>query len=319
MVIAEILLTLAEHEIASGLHKVSHYINELAAKLDKHPIKLIGEQRGIRVPAIELKKKAEPYHIAELDIQGDTKTVDMAKKRASIGHQSALTACIKSRKREMPGQRRGDFSIHDIELDTKALALMICYLAPHCRTFDNDFKDFQLILKNLSGPGLNNETALAQAREVALKAREFLDQSDYKFAFESPMDLFLTEKGDNLDQERALINQVFQDAYTLAKKLYDEAGAFTIGKRAKADKILNHLRELSHTLKSIPSEIQVGMHKRLATALGDRDEHLYGILNTSRVFPCKETKSARLFRQRHMTTDSSSAETAFENPPPYKR
>jgi hypothetical protein len=309
-IIAEELLKLAEREIASGLHAVSRYINQLAAELNHHPIKSIGG-RGIRVPALELKKRAKLYQIAQLNIRGDTKTVEAHQKHAAIEHQSVLTACIQSKRKS--GQNH---SSYELELDKTALAFIMCYVAPHCSTFARDFEDFRLILERLNDPfWLSNKTALDQIKMTYREARELLDSAGYKFALEAPMDLFLTEKGDVLDQERALINEMLQDAYTAAKKLYDEAGTFTIHKKDKADNILNHLRELSSMLKSNPDEITEGLHKRLAAHKGSNAKSLYGILNTPRGLPCKETRSARFFRERHMT-EASSAETAFGQQPP---
>lgn len=315
-IIAEELLKLAEREIAKGLHVVSQYINHLAAELDHHPVKS-SDGRGIRVQPVELKKKARAYHIAQLDTQGDKKTVDAHQKCAVVEHQSVLTACIKSKRKF-----QGGHSSYELELDKMALAFIMCYVAPHCSNFSKDFNDFKLIVERLSDPlWLSNAIALDQIIMTYREARELLDIQGYKFAFEAPMDLFLTEKGDVRDQERALINEVFQDAYTAAKKLYDEAGTFSIRKREKADKILNHLRKLSDDLKFNPELIIDGVHKKLAVDLHGH-ETLYGILNTHRVLPQlrwkgTETESARLFRQRHMTADSSSAETTFGKPPAY--
>lgn len=321
-IIAEELLKVAEREIAKGLHTVSRYINHLAAELDHHPVKS-SDGRGIRVPTVELKKRARAYHIAQLDIQGDKKIVEAHQKCAVIEHQSALTACIKSKRKSQTGH-----SSYELELDKTALAFIMCYVAPHCSTFSKDFDDLKLILERLADPlWLSNTIALDQIRMTYREARELLDGEGYKFAFEAPTDLFLTEKGDARDQERALINEVFQDAYILAKKLYDEAGALTIGKREKADRILNHLRKLSDDLKLNPGLIEEGVHKRLAVELHGR-ENLYGILNAHRVLPQlrwkgTETESARLFRQRHMTSEqhspTSAAETTFEKPPAYNQ
>ena len=128
-----------------------------------------------------------------MQIQETQLNLDRCQRNGTVEKKSILTACIKSHKKEIRGFAKEDHSYYGIKLDTTALALIICYVGPHCSTFAKDLADFEKFLtENLNDQWLDKESAIEKVKMTPLQARERLDRKGYKFKFDCPLDLFLT-------------------------------------------------------------------------------------------------------------------------------